>query len=118
MRLRKRVTKMVVTVSAIFVILRGADPIIHFLIEAGNLNLIVSALPIEHTAIMFNAAVNPFVYALINERFRKELKKMTCCLSCSCAFSRCGSEGTAAKTEMTNNIGKASNEGETKSEMQ
>ena len=27
---------------------------------------------------MFNAAVNPFAYALINERFRQKMKEMMC----------------------------------------
>ena len=49
------------------------------------------AIPIAHVVIMFNAAVNPFAYALINERFRQKMKEM---------FGR-GSRSLAAKIFVT-----------------
>ncbi|CAH3037016.1 unnamed protein product [Porites lobata] len=77
LRLRKRVTLMVVSVSAIFVISWGGDTVLHIL-EDRSFKLSPLAIPIAHVVIMFNAAVNPFAYALINERFRQKMKEMMC----------------------------------------
>ena len=68
---------MVVSVSAIFVISWGGDTLLHTL-EDSSFKLSPLAIPIAHVVIMFNAAVNPFAYALINERFRHKMKEMMC----------------------------------------
>ena len=79
LRLRKRVTLMVVSISAILVISWGADGILHLIQEyAGTVKLSPFTTPIAHTIMIFNSAVNPFAYALLNQRFRKELKQMVC----------------------------------------
>lgn len=69
---------MVVTVSAILVISWGADVILHLLEEhaAGTVKLSPLAIPIAHTLLMFNSAINPFAYALLNQRFRKKMRQM------------------------------------------
>ena len=77
LRFRKRVTLMVVSVSAIFVISWGGDTVLHIL-EDRSFKLSPLAIPIAHVVIMFNAAINPFAYALINERFRQKMKEMMC----------------------------------------
>ena len=33
----------------------------------------------QSTVVMFNSAVNPIVYALINQQFSKKIKYMMCC---------------------------------------
>ena len=78
LRLRKRVTLMVVTVSAILVISWGADVILHMLEEhaAGSVKLSPLAIPIAHTMLMLNSAINPFAYALLNQRFRKKMRQI------------------------------------------
>lgn len=78
LRLRKRVTLMVVTVSAILVISWGADAILHLLDEnaADSVKLSPLAIPIAHTMLVFNSAINPFAYALLNQRFRKKMRQM------------------------------------------
>ena len=78
LRLRKRVTLMVVTVSAILVISWGADVILHMLEEhaTDSVKLSPLAIPIAHTMLMFNSAINPFAYALLNQRFRKKMRQI------------------------------------------
>ena len=70
---------MVVAVSAIFGICWGADSVLHLLEDFSSIELASSAIPIAHTAVMFNSAVNPFAYALINQRFRGKMKGVLCC---------------------------------------
>ncbi|XP_022806950.1 pyroglutamylated RFamide peptide receptor-like [Stylophora pistillata] len=74
LKVRKRVTLSVITVSAIF----GACWITGLLIYIlsyfdififGSISYVVS-----DTIFMFNSAINPYIYALLNERFRDKLK--------------------------------------------
>ena len=79
LRLRKRVTLMVVTISTILVISWGADGILHLIQEyAVTVKLSPFTTPIAHTIMIFNSAVNPFAYALLNQRFRTKIKQMVC----------------------------------------
>ena len=79
LRLRKRVTLMVVSISAILVISWGADGILHLIHEyASSVKLSPLTIPIAHTIMIFNSAVNPFAYALLNQRFRTKMKQMVC----------------------------------------
>ncbi|XP_015770914.1 PREDICTED: pyroglutamylated RFamide peptide receptor-like isoform X2 [Acropora digitifera] len=77
LKVRKRVTLMVLTVTAIFAICWNSDLSLHFLeifyFKGRPLPL---GRAIIHTMLMFNAAVNPFAYALINRRFRKKLYEL------------------------------------------
>ena len=69
---------MVVTVSTIFGISWGTHSILHVLDDIGSYMLNPFAIPISHVMLMFNAAVNPFAYALINQRFREKIKLIFC----------------------------------------
>ena len=79
MKVRKRVTLMVVTISIIFgvcyltntsnYLMRYYHPSREFLSRDAN-----------STTIFFNSAINPIVYALVNQRFREKFKRMMCCL--------------------------------------
>ena len=116
--MRKRVTFMVVTVSAIFVISWGADIIVHILDnDVGSIKLGPYVIPIAHTIIMFNSAVNPYAYALINERFREKMKRMICCNSTS-STTRIAVARRQQDIEMADNIGNQSskNPGRTSTE--
>lgn len=80
MRLRKRVTLMVVTVSVIFAMcwLSGAVTYMVAIFSPafgpGDVAYVT-----QSTVVMFNSAVNPIVYALINQQFSKKIKFMMCC---------------------------------------
>ena len=76
---------MVVTVSTIFGICWGTDATLHVLDEICCYQHSAVAMPIAHTMVMFKSAVNPFAYALINQRFREKMKGMICCRSSSSA---------------------------------
>ena len=79
LRLRKRTTLTAVIITAILVISWGADGILHLIQEyAGSVKLSPLAIPIAHTIMIFNSVVNPFAYALLNQRFRTKVKEMVC----------------------------------------
>ena len=79
LRLRKRAALTAVTITAILVISWGADGILHLIQEyAGSVKLSPLTTPITHTIMIFNSAVNPFAYALLNQRFRTKVKQMVC----------------------------------------
>ena len=99
-----RVTLMVATVSAVFVISWGTDMLLHILDEFDFIKLGPYAFPIAHTVIMFNSAVNPYAYALINQRFRQKMKGMIRCNLISFA-TRVAPEREPRDIDMKNNIG-------------
>ena len=80
MKVRKRVTLTVVTVSVIFgvsyltessnYLMRNYDPLREFLSNATS-----------SITILFNSAINPIVYALVNRSFREKFKRI---ISCTC----------------------------------
>ena len=103
LKLRKRVTLMVVIVSAIFVISWETDTILHILNNnVGSTKLDPRVFTIVHTVIMFNSAFNPYAYALINQRFREKMKRMICCNSSSFK-TRVAPAREPQNMEMTNN---------------
>ena len=71
---------MVVTVSAIFAMCwmsGGVTYLVAFfspVFGAGDVAYVT-----QSTVVMFNSAVNPIVYALINQQFSKKIKYMVCC---------------------------------------
>ncbi|XP_022806947.1 pyroglutamylated RFamide peptide receptor-like [Stylophora pistillata] len=74
LKVRKRVTLSVITVSAIFGACEITGSLIYLLshfdiFRFGSVPYIVS-----DTLIMFNSVVNPYIYARLNERFRQKLR--------------------------------------------
>ena len=83
-RVRKRVTLMGVTVTAIFGMCWTPDIVAHLIDNFTSVSIGKPAYPVLHTLMLFSSAVNPFMYALVNKTFREKLKGMICC---SCIFS-------------------------------
>lgn len=82
-KVRKRATLSVITVSAIFGICWITGLLIYVL-SYYDISMFGSAsYIIADTLFMFNSAINPFVYSLLNQRFRQKLKGMMCCFSFS-----------------------------------
>ena len=81
--MRKRATLMAVIVSAIFGVCWGAESIEYCLRNLPSLEISPIVIAIVDTMVLFNSAVNPFVYALLNQQFREKMKKMICCSSAS-----------------------------------
>ena len=71
---------MVVTVSVIFTLCWISGAVTYLVafyspvFGAGDVAYVT-----ESTAVMFNSAVNPIVYALINQQFSNKIKYMMCC---------------------------------------
>ncbi|XP_068696295.1 neuropeptide FF receptor 1-like [Montipora capricornis] len=82
LKVRKRVTLMVLTVTTLFEISWISDTVIHLLRDFELYTISDVANPVTHTTIAFNSAVNPFAYALINQRFREKMKGILCNSSC------------------------------------
>ncbi|KAL9957294.1 hypothetical protein ACROYT_G038911 [Oculina patagonica] len=105
LKIRKRVTLVAVTVSIIFSICWLTDAVIFLLSyhsttsSPSNITWAIAAV-----MILFNSAVNPFVYALINQRFREKLKGMICCTFCSANRARTSSEEQEIESPNTGNI--------------
>ena len=73
---------MVVTVSIIFSICWMTDAVIFLLSYHSTTNSPSDVTwTIAAVMILFNSAVNPFVYGLINQRFREKIKRMIYCMS-------------------------------------
>ena len=73
LKVRKRVTLMVITVSIIFGVTWLADSfnfVLHFYKPSFN-KLTFAATSIF---VLFNSAINPILYALINQRFKEKMK--------------------------------------------
>ena len=78
MRVRKRVTLMVVTVTAIFGICWGTNSVVYVL-NIASYKIGPALFAIVDTMVLLNSAVNPFVYALLNQQFRGRMKILLCC---------------------------------------
>ena len=70
---------MVVAVSVIFGICWGTGTVVYILKDIASYYIGPVPTTIANTMVLFNSAVNPFVYALLNQQFREKIKGMICC---------------------------------------
>ncbi|XP_027038327.1 pyroglutamylated RF-amide peptide receptor-like [Pocillopora damicornis] len=82
-RVRKRVTLMVMSVTAIFGICYGFMSVIYVLRKFTSYNISPVVVSVSFIMVLCNSAVNPFVYALLNSQFREKTKEMMCFSDCS-----------------------------------
>ena len=78
MKVRKRVTLMILTVTAMFGVCWLTDIIAHVVENYTSYTVDKVVFAFIRTMILFNSAVNPFLYALINTNFREKIKGMLC----------------------------------------
>ncbi|XP_078352666.1 pyroglutamylated RF-amide peptide receptor-like [Oculina patagonica] len=97
LRVRKRVTLMVITVTALFGICWVSDVIAHGIDYYTSLRVSEATYPVIHTMVLLNSAVNPFVYALMNKTFREKMQGM---VSCSCTGSTGSVEPNAGEPQI------------------
>lgn len=88
-KVRKRVTLMVITVTALFGICWLTDAVAHVVEDSTSYTAIDKVVfNVIHTMVLFNSAVNPFVYALMNQNFRKKMKEIICCTGSTAVRNR------------------------------
>lgn len=77
LRVRKRVTFIVITVSAIFGVTwltNSSNYLLHHFLKYSFLTYATASL-----MVMFNSAINPVLYALMSQRYRNKMKQITRC---------------------------------------
>ena len=77
-RVRKRITMMVITVSVIFAISWGAESVEYVLRTTTTLKITFVHIAIVDILVLFNSAVNPLVYGLLNHQFRQKIREVIC----------------------------------------
>ena len=78
MRVRKRVTLMVFIVSIIFGVCWGTNTVGYLMVDFFPSHKF-HTIEASNTIVLFNSAINPIIYALVNERFKEKFKAMLCC---------------------------------------
>ncbi|XP_031573205.1 substance-P receptor-like [Actinia tenebrosa] len=80
MKARKRVTKIVITVSVLYGMTWMPSLTIYVLDRYDIVyNIGAKAFTINSLLVTFNSSINPFVYAFQSEKFRRHLKAFICC---------------------------------------
>ena len=117
MKVRKRVTLMVITVSAIFAVCWLADGITYLLAFYSPKHTVGGVAYVATSAVIqLNSAVNPIVYALMNQRFRQKIKRMVCC-PCLPATNKMQPSKETLRIEVVNSVSQATKDTGVKGEI-
>lgn len=79
LRYRRRLTKMVIAVTIIYVLCWGPELMIYFLGFLGVFTLQAIHHGVAFALVVFNSCVNPVVYSLQSSQFRRHLCALICC---------------------------------------
>ena len=79
LRYRKRVTKMVIFVTLVYILCWVPELLIYFLGFTGIITLEAVHHAVAAALIVFNSSINPIVYSLQSSKFRKHLGQLICC---------------------------------------
>lgn len=79
LRYRKRVTRMVIFVTVVYVLCWVPELLIYFLGFTGAITLEAFHHATASALIVFNSSINPAVYSLQSSKFRKHLGELICC---------------------------------------
>lgn len=80
MKVRKRVTKMVLAVSVIYGLCWMPNQFIYvfnYFIPSQNYGNVIYIVSI--VLVSCNSTVNPFIYVFVNQKFRRKVKSLICC---------------------------------------
>ena len=98
LRVRKRATLMVTTISVIFAVCWGAESVEYVLRKLTSLDISFVHIATVDVMVLFNSTINPFVYALLNHQFRQKIKGVICCTGAAGSRPRAQTtEGTTAQ---------------------
>ena len=114
MKVRKRVTKMVLAVSIIYGLCWMPNLTIYALNyfspsqTYGDVTYITSIV-----LVTCNSTVNPFIYVFVNQKFRRKIKSLICCASCCNSSVDVSTDSTHRTIDRTNTITQPTVEEET-----
>lgn len=108
MKVRKRVTKMVLAVSVIYGLCWMPNQFIYvfnYFLPSQNYGNVIYIVSI--VLVSCNSTVNPFIYVFVNQKFRRKVKSLICCgMPCSSRVdvSSDSSTHTNDRTNTTNQL--------------
>jgi hypothetical protein len=77
---RKRVTKMLVIVSVVYVLCMPPNLTLYLLHHYGTQHIYINVIHISGIVLVVcNSAINPFIYAFQSGKFRRHLNELVCC---------------------------------------
>lgn len=80
LRIRRRITKMVFTVSVVFAVCRTPAQTMYVISYFSQTQYHSDLLHIISVAVVTaNSAINPLIYVIANHRFRQHIKELICC---------------------------------------
>ena len=105
LKVRKRVTKMVLTVSIIYALCWLPNLTVYELTHLSPSQRYGTVFYITSIVLVTcNSAVNPFIYVFVNQKFREKIENLLCC-GATCSANRvepCAASGQHTNTATNN----------------